>query len=82
VKVPGFFGRATPRVRFGLARALKADKINAMTPRRLYVAAAMTLCALFYAGAALADPKGLWLAQDGCEGRAMRCGPVRDNCHP
>jgi hypothetical protein len=36
-----------------------------MTSRRLCVAAAVTLCALFCAGVALADPKGLWLAQDG-----------------
>src|ERR1700735_4937010 len=45
-----------------------------MTPRRLYVAAAMTFCALFYAGSALADPKGLWLAQDGAHVRVGPCG--------
>ena len=45
-----------------------------MTSRRLCVAAAVTLCALFCAGVALADPKGLWLAQDGAHVKVGPCG--------
>jgi len=41
---------------------------------RLCAAAAVTLCALFCAGSASADPKGLWLAQDGAHVKVGPCG--------
>jgi uncharacterized protein (DUF2147 family) len=40
----------------------------------LCAAAAVTLCALFCAGLASADPKGLWLAQDGAHVKVGPCG--------
>ena len=40
----------------------------------LCAAAAVTLCALFCAGSASADPKGLWLAQDGAHVKVGPCG--------
>ena len=41
---------------------------------RLCAAAAVTLCALFCAGSASADPKGLWRAQDGAHVKVGPCG--------
>ena len=35
---------------------------------------AIALCVLIGAGTALADPKGLWLAQDGAKVRVSSCG--------
>jgi uncharacterized protein (DUF2147 family) len=37
-------------------------------------AAAVTFCALFCAGSASADPKGLWRAQDGAHVKVGSCG--------
>jgi uncharacterized protein (DUF2147 family) len=41
---------------------------------RLCAAAAVTIIALFCAGSASADPKGLWLAQDGAHVKVGPCG--------
>jgi uncharacterized protein (DUF2147 family) len=41
---------------------------------RLCAAAAVTISALFCAGSASADPKGLWLAQDGARVKVGPCG--------
>jgi hypothetical protein len=40
----------------------------------LCVVAAVTIFALFCAGSASADPKGLWLAQDGAHVKVGPCG--------
>jgi uncharacterized protein (DUF2147 family) len=45
-----------------------------MTLPRLCGAAAVTFCALFCAGSASADPKGLWQAQDGAHVKVGPCG--------
>ena len=42
-------------------------------------ASAVALIAVISAGTALADPKGVWLAQDGARGPVWRCA-VRDDC--
>ena len=42
---------------------------------RLLGFAAVIVPALAYAGAAHADPKGLWQAQDGAQVRIVKCGP-------
>ena len=68
------FARVTPRLRFGLAAVIKADKIGTMKLPRHCAAAAVTLCGLFCAGSASADPKGLWLAQDGAHVKVGPCG--------
>jgi uncharacterized protein (DUF2147 family) len=52
---------------------IMADKIGTMKLPRLCAAAAVTLC-LFCAGSASADPKGLWLAQDGAHVKVGPCG--------
>jgi uncharacterized protein (DUF2147 family) len=49
-------------------------KYTLMKLRRLCAAAAVTVFALFCAGAASADPKGLWLAQDGARVKVGPCG--------
>ena len=41
---------------------------------RLCAAAAVTIFAPFWAGSASADPKGLWLAQDGAHVKVGPCG--------
>jgi uncharacterized protein (DUF2147 family) len=41
---------------------------------RFWGGSVLGLCAVFYAGAALADPKGMWLAQDGARVRVGNCG--------
>ena len=41
---------------------------------RLCAAAAVTIFALFCAGSASADPRGLWLAQDGAHVKVGPCG--------
>ena len=41
---------------------------------RLRSLSAVVLCVLISAGTALADPKGLWLAQDGAKVRVSSCG--------
>ena len=58
----------------GLAPPLNVDKIGTMQVPRRCAAAAVTLCALLCAGAASADPKGLWLAQDGAHVKVGPCG--------
>ena len=68
------FARVTPRLRFRLARAIKEDKISTMKLPRHCAAAAATFCALFCAGSASADPKGLWRAQDGAHVKVGSCG--------
>jgi uncharacterized protein (DUF2147 family) len=40
----------------------------------LWGASAVALCSFVGAGTALADPKGLWLAQDGAHVRVASCG--------
>jgi uncharacterized protein (DUF2147 family) len=49
-------------------------KYTLMKLYRLCAAAAVTVFALFCAGAASADPKGLWLAQDGARVKVGPCG--------
>ena len=59
--------------------ASQADRIGyVLKLLSLSVAAASLWYALLSAGAASADPKGVWLAQDGAHVPA----PVRDYCHP
>jgi uncharacterized protein (DUF2147 family) len=45
-----------------------------MKPYTLCFASMLVLSLLFGAGPALADPKGLWLAQDGAQVRISKCG--------
>jgi len=45
-----------------------------MKPFKLCAVAAATSCALLSAGVASADPKGLWLAQDGAHVQVRPCG--------
>jgi uncharacterized protein (DUF2147 family) len=56
------------RVRCSLA------KCGPMKLSRLAAAATVTLVAFFGASAASADPKGLWLAQDGARVKVSMCG--------
>ena len=51
----------------------RGDKIRSEAPQALR-AAAVTSFALFCAGSASADPKGLWLAQDGAHAKVGPCG--------
>jgi uncharacterized protein (DUF2147 family) len=54
---------------------LRSDfKMLAMKPTTLCAAAAVISCALLGAGSASADPRGLWLAQDGAHVRVTPCG--------
>ena len=78
---PGLFLPRNParRLRFGLARVLWPDKIGIMRLLRLCAAAGVMVSALFGAGAALADPKGLWLAQDGARVKVGPCGAFMRN---
>ena len=45
-----------------------------MKSSTLCIASAVALSALMSAGAAVADPKGLWLAEDGAKVRVSSCG--------
>jgi uncharacterized protein (DUF2147 family) len=45
-----------------------------MKPYKLCCASAVVLFLLFSAGTALADPKGVWLAQDGAHVHVGKCG--------
>ena len=74
-------GRAWPsslwsawRAPFGLARALKVATMERMKLSIIGGASAVALIALISAGTALADPKGVWLAQDGARVRVGPCG--------
>jgi uncharacterized protein (DUF2147 family) len=45
-----------------------------MVFRKLYLIAAIIFSTALYAQSALADPRGLWLAQDGAQVRIAPCG--------
>jgi uncharacterized protein (DUF2147 family) len=47
-----------------------------MKSHGLWGASAVAFCVLVWAGTAFADPKGLWLAQDGAHVRVGPCGGV------
>jgi uncharacterized protein (DUF2147 family) len=64
----------TDRQTFGLARAPYAAKMGRMKSYGLWGASAVAFCVLVWAGTAFADPKGLWLAQDGAHVRVGPCG--------
>jgi uncharacterized protein (DUF2147 family) len=48
--------------------------MRAMKPSMLCAAATVISCALLSAGAASADPRGIWMAQDGAHVRVTPCG--------
>jgi uncharacterized protein (DUF2147 family) len=58
----------------GLLVRPEATKIGGMKLPMLCVVAAVTIFALFCSGSASADPKGLWLAQDGAHVKVGPCG--------
>jgi uncharacterized protein (DUF2147 family) len=62
------------RAPFGLARALKVATMERMKLSMIGGASAVALIAVISAGTALADPKGVWLAQDGARVRVGPCG--------
>lgn len=69
-----FQSRSAWRAPLGLARALKVATMERMKLSITGGASAVALIAVISAGTALADPKGVWLAQDGARVRVGPCG--------